>query len=220
MKAHVSDLEDFKKPERIRGRVVIVNAGCGSGKSYAALSLAQNLDFMKGGRMLYLTTRKADYEKMKTKIKILNLDSVIVRTIQSIEREDELDNYDIFRYLCQFDCVIVDEAHYWINDHFNESAVLSYRAVKRFADMIAGGNKNRTLILISATPENLGILFNAREIKGPKDTTHIKGITFIPAADYTDQAVREILKARNNGKKCIVFFSKKSEIKKCKSLLA
>ena len=86
--------------------------------------------------------------------------------------------------------------------------------------MIAGGNKNRTLILISATPENLGILFNAREIKGPKDTTHIKGITFIPAADYTDQAVREILKARNNGKKCIVFFSKKSEIKKCKSLLA
>lgn len=220
MKTYVSDLEDFKKPERIRGRVVIVNAGCGSGKSYAALSLAQNHDFMRGGKMLYLTTRTADYEKMKTKIKKFNIDNTVIRTMQSIEREDELGDIDISRFLFLFDCVIVDEAHYWINDHFNESAVLSYRAVKRYADMIAGGNKNFTLILISATPENLGILFNAREIKGPKETTHIKGITFIPTADYTDQAVREILKARNNGKKCIIFFSKKREIKKCKSLLA
>ena len=216
---YISDLPEFQAPEILRGKVILLSAGTGAGKSTAVIGLAQNPAFMKGGRMLFLTTRRADKRKLDAKTG--GIDTITVRTIQDIEtNEIERDAVDVSRYFDSFDCIVCDESHYWTTDsQFSKSSDLSYKAIKEYADSIVKG-ADRTLILISATPEKLDELFLASEITMERNTDYIKKIVFLPQADYIPQVVREILKARETGRKGICFFNAKKDIEKVVALLS
>ena len=215
---YISDLPEFQAPEILRGKVILLSAGTGAGKSTAVIGLAQNPAFMKGGRMLFLTTRRADKRKLDAKTG--GIDTITVRTIQDIEsNEIERDNVDIDRYFDSFTCVVCDEAHYWVTDSkFSSSSILSLNAVRAYADKIVKG-ADKTLILISATPEKLDELVLASEITIEKRTDHIGAITFLPSGTYVHHVVREILKARETGRKGLCFFKKKRDIERVRTML-
>ena len=75
---YISDLPEFQAPEILRGKVILLSAGTGAGKSTAVIGLAQNPAFMQGGRMLFLTTRRADKRKLDAKTG--GIDTITVRS--------------------------------------------------------------------------------------------------------------------------------------------
>lgn len=167
--------------------------------------------------MLFLTTRVTDFDKLTEKT--AGNPYVEAMTLQALEAQSEEENIDIARFLSGFQCVVVDEAHYFTTDSgFNQGSILSYEALRGFADGIAAGS-GKTLVLLSATPEGLWKIFPAAEMRFPADTSGIGKIVFVPAAEYESSIAALIMQAARRGEKGIAFFGSIADMAKCKTIL-
>ena len=212
---YLSDKPCWDDPKQFQGKVTLITAGTGSGKSTAMLNIAADDEYLsKNEKMLILTTRRADAAKLRAKVEKEGLSCrVDVMTVQAFEEAISVYDMDGAKYLEQYKIVVCDEAHYWTTDAgFSESAILSYQAIKNFADTI---DETKMIFLMSATPERLNEIFPvSKRVSGDIYTDHIRKIVFIPDEDYTMQAAMNIGKAIENGSKGIIFVRKKTDIEK------
>lgn len=213
---YLSDKPCWDDPKSFRGKVTLVKAGTGSGKSTAMLNLAEDDDYLgKNDKMLFMTTRRTDAAKLRAKVEKLSLTAKVdVMTVQSFEEAISVYDMSGAKYLEQYKIVVCDESHYWLTDTaFSTSSILSYEAVRSFADAISDTDK--MLFLMSATPERLNKIFPvSRNVSGDVYTDHIRQVVFVPDEDYVAQAALNISRAIQNGKKGIVFVRNKNDIYK------
>ena len=213
---YLSDKPYWDDPEQFQGKVTLVTAGTGSGKSTAMLNIAADDEYLsKNEKMLILTTRRADAAKLRVKVEKEGLSCrVDVMTVQAFEEAISVYDMDGAKYLEQYQILVCDEAHYWTTDAgFSESAILSYQSIKDFADTI--GETKKMIFLMSATPERLDEIFPvSKRVGGDIYIDHIRKIVFVPDEDYTMQSAMNINKAIENGSKGIIFVRKKTDIEK------
>ena len=207
---YLSDKPCWDDPKSFRGKVTLVKAGTGSGKSTAMLNLAEDEDYLgKNDKMLFMTTRRTDAAKLRAKVEKSGLTAKVdVMTMQSFEEAISVYDMDGAKYLEQYQILVCDEAHYWTTDAgFSESAILSYQSIKDFADTI--GETKKMIFLMSATPERLGEIFPvSKRVGGDIYTDHIRKIVFVPDEDYTMQSAMNFNKAIENGSKGIIIVRK------------
>lgn len=149
-KKYVADYvsDDYKEwcNERIK-----FDAGTGKGKTYFCLQVLGTYAKEKDRNILYLCNRVPLREEKGEIVERLLLDGVItVKTYQAIEtileHGDKIDYYDY---------VIVDEAHYFIEDsQFNEKTTISYNWIMSLDDCV--------VIFASATAKRFFATFEGR----------------------------------------------------------
>jgi len=219
---YLSDNPCWNSSATFKGKVTLITSGMGTGKSTAMLKIAAKEQFLdKGEKMLFMTTRCTDAEKLRKKVERDEdlSKKVVVKTIQSLEEEIHRYDMTVDTALSTFKIVVCDEAHYWLTDGaFSESSPLSFDAVRAYANSVVGTDK--MLFLMSATPERIENIFPVvHRVPGEIPTNHVKEIVFVPDADYVTQAMINIHRTIENNRKGIIFVRKKSDIEKILSEL-
>ena len=163
-KKYIADYvgDDYKEwsNERIK-----LDAGTGKGKSYFCLQVLGSYAKESERSILYLCNRVPLREEKGEIVEKLLLDGVItVKTYQAIEtileHGDKIDYYDY---------VIVDEAHYFIEDsQFNEKTTISYNWIMSLDDCV--------VIFASATAKRLFATFEGRTYSVTNDYEYVDRI--------------------------------------------
>lgn len=174
------------------GEVVLIDAGCGSGKSTAVKKLAKET----GKNILVLTPRALLRDKQAESV-YAGYETITARTIQFIGALDEPGVY-----LKLFDYIVIDEAHALCSDaDFNRQMYPALRAVENF---------NGVLLLMTATDPDLESLFkNAfnkkiKSIRYPKNYGFLGGsFKVLPDMATTLQTMESIIKKEEK----ILFFT-------------
>ena len=140
-----------------RGDVVFISSPTGSGKTWFVLNVLLKYLAGRGQKMLYLVNRtvlkeQLDEEKKRLPFELRNcIDVVLYQTIESRLLELKFDgtflwrNYHTVQKYLAYDCVVCDEAHYFMMDsNYNTNTILSYK-------FIADCFKEKIRIYMSAT---------------------------------------------------------------------
>lgn len=136
------------------GDVIFISSPTGSGKTTFVLNVL--LPFLARNRqkMLYLVNRKVLKKQLEEEVGNLPFELsgfIEIALYQTIEEKflDKQGHYSLINAYAEFDCIVCDEAHYFLMDsNYNTRTILSYKFVNDFF-----GNKMR--IYMSATIETI-----------------------------------------------------------------
>lgn len=157
-------LEWEQRDDAGRGKIILITAPTGSGKSHFILYTFLKSVIEKEEKLLYFVNRRILkdqlFEELNKQVKreminsfgkIINLNNYIsIRTYQSLEsdlkgREPEKAIYELEKY----SYVVYDECHYFLADsNFNTNTELSYDCLRRSFDY-------KVQIFMSATMKNI-----------------------------------------------------------------
>ena len=206
------------------GDVVFISSPTGSGKTTFILNDLLSFLAKRGQKVLYLVNRTVLKEQLEEERNRLPfelrkcIDVVLYQTIESRLSELKFDgtflwrNYHTVQKYLNYDCVVCDEAHYFMMDsNYNTNTILSYKFV---SDCF----KNKIRIYMSATIEGIKEFIKRDSMKNIqsswlgyrlKDTTRMELMHSGKTYNYGFQRKYEnieigILKARDEIKELVV----------------
>ena len=193
-KKYVADKIQMEYKEWEPGKIILITASTGRGKSYFILHTYLKWAISNNLRILYLVNRKILQKQLKEEIKEIEIcgefglglidinEYIHIDTYQSIE--NSLKNFgalEKLKWMDKFQVVVCDECHYFYADsNFNTGTELSYLAVKEiFA--------RKVRIFISATMEKIKDYIISDQLKPEENTID----NIFKRKGYKEYALRE-----------------------------
>ncbi|WP_297633548.1 DEAD/DEAH box helicase family protein [uncultured Clostridium sp.] len=107
--SEIITIEDIKNWNK--GEIVTITAGTGAGKSYFIKNILHAFAYLKNTKILMLVHRTNCKDQFLNEIKKdKKTDSIDIATYQSLEQKKG------FYYLQQYDYIVCDEFHYFMQD--------------------------------------------------------------------------------------------------------
>lgn len=182
------------------GDIITITAGTGDGKSYFIKNELYNYAKSKNKKILMLVHRSNCKKQFYEEIKANHKEDII-----KIETYQNLENMKLYKKatldFSQYDYIICDEFHYFINDaKFNERTDISFNAIV--------GQTHAITIFMSATGENMKMYINEKRKLITKDYELPIKYDFIEKSQffYTEKIMEDlIIKFIKSGTKAIFF---------------
>lgn len=194
---YLSEIIDEKEVKKWKkGDKILISTPTGSGKTTAIFQILYPYALENDLKILYYCNRSVLKNQIKNMAVEYDVDDevMLIKTYQQSEKRVINFDVDIYETLGNFDFVIFDEFHYIFTDAYN-------RQTDIFLDILINGLINSSLIVITATPEE--ILFVNK--KFDKKYTWKQDYSFIEEISVYShiKSLRYILANIPEGEKCI-----------------
>ena len=200
-KKRVTDLITIDMVRSWENEIYTITAGTGAGKSYFVKNIVCLVAKENNQKILFLVHRTNCKNQFLDEItKDKKDDTITIKTYQFLEKLNSIDNY-----LKQFDYIVSDEFHYWINDAaFNSTTELSFNAILE-------ANYAKRIFISATSDKMIRFLKNYKEVKTIDYKLDIEynfnEVNFF----YKDETIEEFIKNCIKENEKAIFFIQSAE---------